>query len=114
MLLPARGPTSSNINPVETNMTDTINKFTSAALVEKIRERNTLAGTKAEIETNISRVFDAVNELTKAPGSSVRVAGFGTFAKKHKPERNARNPQSGEPIKVAAKDVLTFKPGKPA
>jgi nucleoid DNA-binding protein len=89
-----------------------INRFTSNALVEKIRERNTVCGTKHDVETAVSRVFDALTELTKETGSTVRVVGFGTFEKKHKPERNAVNPQTREPIKVAAKDVLTFKPAK--
>lgn len=52
--------------------------------------------------------FEAVVELCKA-GEDVRIQGFGTFKKQHKDARYARNPRTGETVKVAAKDVLHFK-----
>ena len=90
-----------------------LNSCSSGPLVAAMRERNSTI-TESEAKLAVARVFDSVIELTKTPGASLRVAGFGTFTNKHKPERTARNPSNGESIKVAAKDVVVFKPGKSA
>ena len=39
--------------------------------------------------------------------------GFGKFKVKETPEREGRNPASGERIKIAASKKLTFSPAKP-
>lgn len=93
-------------------MSDTINRYTSTALVERMRQRNSLI-TKSEAELAVSRVFDAVKSLADEDGP-VRVANFGTFKKKFKPERQGRNPATGEAIRIAAKNVLSFTPAKGA
>jgi DNA-binding protein HU-beta len=38
--------------------------------------------------------------------------GFGTFKKIYRKERNGRNPQTGEPIKIMEKNVVKFWAGK--
>jgi DNA-binding protein HU-beta len=38
--------------------------------------------------------------------------GVGRFKIKHKPERQARNPKTGEAITVAARNVVRFMPSK--
>jgi DNA-binding protein HU-beta len=38
----------------------------------------------------------------------VSVAGFGKFSKKAKPARMARNPKTGEQVKVAASNAVKF------
>ena len=45
-------------------------------------------------------------------GDKVQLVGFGTFAVKARAERTARNPRTGETIKVAAAKVPTFAAGK--
>jgi DNA-binding protein HU-beta len=40
------------------------------------------------------------------------LAGFGTFTVTDRKEREGRNPQTGEPIKIGATKVVKFKPGK--
>ena len=45
-------------------------------------------------------------------GDQVSLVGFGTFAVKHRAARTGRNPQTGAEIKIAAKNVVKFKPGK--
>lgn len=44
-------------------------------------------------------------------GNSVPVTGFGTFKVVHRPQRTTRNPQTGEPITVPAKDLAKWTPG---
>ena len=43
---------------------------------------------------------------------SVVFTGFGTFATKERAARVGRNPQTGKEIKIPAKTVVVFKPGK--
>lgn len=45
-------------------------------------------------------------------GDKVSLVGFGTFYVKTKEERNGRNPRTGEKIRIPAKSVVAFKPGK--
>ncbi len=47
-----------------------------------------------------------------AVGEQVRLSGFGNFALRDKKERPGRNPKTGERIPVAARRVVTFRPGK--
>ena len=45
-------------------------------------------------------------------GDSVGLIGFGTFEVKHRPARTGRNPQTGDPLDIPAKNVPAFKAGK--
>lgn len=56
-------------------------------------------------------LFTAILETCKIEGKVV-IKGFGTFAKKHKEARKARNPKTGEIVDVAPKDVFVFKASK--
>ena len=49
---------------------------------------------------------------TLANGGKVELKGFGTFSVKERAERTGRNPQTGEPIQIAASKTPTFKAGK--
>ncbi len=46
-----------------------------------------------------------------AVGEQVRLSGFGNFELRDKKERPGRNPRTGEKIPVAARRVVTFRPG---
>ncbi len=61
------------------------------------------------------RALDAVIEsITGAlqEGDSVMLVGFGTFAVKDRAARTGRNPQTGNPIEIAAAKIPGFKAGK--
>lgn len=45
-------------------------------------------------------------------GEKVSLVGFGSFVFRHRPGHKARNPRTGEPVVVPAKNVLYFKPGR--
>ena len=53
-------------------------------------------------------VFDAIKDRVEW-GEKVRIKGFGTFQMKTRAARTARNPGTGEEVKVPEKTVLTFK-----
>jgi DNA-binding protein HU-beta len=50
------------------------------------------------------------NALKK--GEKIQLVGFGSFQVRAKRARKGRNPQTGDPITIAARKVLKFKPGK--
>ena len=47
-----------------------------------------------------------------ASGEEISLPGFGKFKVKDTPEREGRNPTSGEKIKIAASKKLTYSPAK--
>ena len=80
-----------------------------AELVAKISEDTDLTKTQA------NAVLDSfVDNVTKAlrEGGKVTLVGFGTFSVSNRIERNGRNPQTGQSIKIKAKKVAKFKAGK--
>lgn len=61
------------------------------------------------------RAVDAVVETVTSAlkeGDQVVLVGFGTFAVKDRAARTGRNPQTGEPIQIAAAKIPSFKAGK--
>ena len=80
-----------------------------AALVDKVNEA--LGTTKVQAESIVDLVFDSItSSLTK--GDEVSIAGFGIFSAKQRAARSARNPRTGEMVKVAAMKVPKFRAAK--
>jgi len=50
-----------------------------------------------------------IERETANDGDSIRVSGLGTFRRKAKAARTARNPRTGAPVAVPARSVLVFK-----
>ena len=78
-------------------------------LVQKIAETNEL--TKQQAADILDTVLDSIGDAIAA-GDKVQLLGFGTFEKRERPARTARNPRTGETIEIAAASVPAFKPGK--
>jgi len=58
-----------------------------------------------------SFMANVTNALKKKDGK-ITLVGFGTFAKVRRKARKGRNPQTGEPLKIKARNAVTFKAGK--
>lgn len=56
--------------------------------------------------------FTAAVQKTLKKDDKVTLVGFGTFSVSKRQARKGRNPQTGDAIKIAAKNVAKFKPGK--
>ncbi len=67
--------------------------------------------TKTQANTALNSFVDAVAKSLKK-GDKVTLVGFGTFAVSKRAARNGRNPRTGESIKIKARKVARFKPGK--
>ncbi len=62
-----------------------------------------------------AEIFDVIFEEIKAAirkDGRFSIPGFGTFTKKERAAREGRNPQTGEPIKIAASTTIAFKAAK--
>ncbi len=80
-----------------------------ADLVKRMAE---IAGTtKANAEKLLDAFMQAVQEAISKEDKVVLV-GFGTFQVVKRAERTGRNPRTGQPLKIPAKKVVKFNPGK--
>ena len=55
----------------------------------------------------VDSIFEAIKETLES-GEDVLISGFGKFSVKEKQERTGRNPQTGEPMMLAPRKVVTF------
>ncbi len=83
--------------------------LTKTDLVEAIAEEAGL--TKADAERALGAFIEVISKNLKR-GKSVQITGFGTFERRVRKARKARNPQTGEEIKVPRTKVPAFKAGK--
>ncbi|MBC8739754.1 HU family DNA-binding protein [Paraburkholderia sp. UCT31] len=78
---------------------------TKADIIEQV------AGKTGATKGDTGRFFDALVEvITEAldANESVSLTGLGTFSVKHRAARTARNPRTGEAVKVAASRSARF------
>lgn len=81
-----------------------------AELAAEIANRTN--NTKKSVEEMLQALTEVVVE-TVAKGDRVTLVGFGTFERRNRNARETNNPQKpGEKIKVPAKQVPAFSPGK--
>jgi DNA-binding protein HU-beta len=79
-------------------------------LVSEVAKRTGLS--KADVGRVIDAAIDTVR-TTVVDGERVTLADFGTFERKHRNRRIARNPRRPNvPIVVPARDLPSFTPGK--
>lgn len=65
---------------------------------------------KAAAEKALNGMLMAVTDAL-SNGDKVTLVGFGTFSTAKRSARKAKNPRTGELIKIPAKTVAKFKPG---
>ncbi len=80
--------------------------LTKAQIVENLFGKNIF--TKGESAHIIETLFEIVKQTLES-GEDVLISGFGKLAVHEKHQRRGRNPQSGEPIMLAPRRVITFK-----
>ena len=65
---------------------------------------------KAQAGAAVDAVFATITEALKA-GDEVRIVGFGNFVVTERAASEGRNPQTGEPLKIAASKQPKFSAG---
>ncbi len=79
--------------------------LTKADLAEKLYE---LVGlNNREAKEMVEAFFKEISDCL-VRGEEVKLAGFGVFNMRNKPERPGRNPKTGEEIPITARRVVTF------
>lgn len=79
-------------------------------LVQKLQEE--MAPARAsDVEQAVDIVLEEI-ATALAEGGRVELRGFGAFSVRKREARTGRNPRTGATVKVAAKRVPFFKPGK--
>jgi DNA-binding protein HU-beta len=82
--------------------------MTKAELIDKVSKDAKV--TKAAAGKSIDAIIDGITKALKK-GDRVSLIGFGTFSISKRKARTGRNPQTGKPIKIAARKVARFKAG---
>lgn len=84
--------------------------MTRSELIEKIANKNPHLMIK-DVERIVAVVFDKIiNSL--AQGDRVEFRGFGAFSVRQRTPRIAKNPRTGEQVKVEERNIPHFKTGK--
>ncbi len=84
--------------------------MTKTDLAQKIAEDTNISKKDATFAVN-SFMDNVAKELKKKDGK-VTLVGFGTFSKVKRKAREGRNPQTGAPLVISARNAIKFKPGK--
>jgi len=88
-----------------------MNKAELANRLWELHSKKGMDVSKKHAEEIVDFVFDSITECLKK-GDEVSIAGFGTFVVKNRKARDARNPRTGETVKVPAMKVPKFRAGK--
>jgi len=84
--------------------------MTKAELIEKMASDANV--TKVAAGAVLDSFMANVTKALKKKDGKVTLVGFGTFQKARQKARKGRNPQTGAPLKIKARNVVKFKAGK--
>lgn len=84
--------------------------MTKAELIEKMANEADIS--KVAAGKALDSFVDGITKTLKKKDGKVTLVGFGTFQKSRRKARKGRNPQTGEMLKIKARNVVKFKPGK--
>jgi DNA-binding protein HU-beta len=77
-------------------------------LIDAIAEKT--GWSRSEAQQALTAVIDVISDNV-ASGEKVSITGFGSFEKRERAARTARNPQTGEAIKVKKTQTPKFTAG---
>ncbi len=84
--------------------------MTKSELIEQLSDGHEILN-KRDAETVINLIFGGI-ETALAQGDRVEIRGFGSFSVRERDAREARNPKSGELVKIPSRKTPFFKTGK--
>lgn len=85
--------------------------MTKADLVEQVTEAIGPGITKKDCALVVDGFLAAVKRAL-ANGNHIEIRGFGTFKVRKRKARKARNPRTGDAVRVPSRSVAVFKPSK--
>lgn len=84
--------------------------MTKSELIEKVVQSHGMLNIRVS-EIVVNTVFESIEEALKS-GDKVEIRGFGSFTIRERLGREARNPKSGEVVRIPSKKTPFFKTGK--
>jgi len=84
--------------------------MTKSELIERLSFESTSLN-KKESELIVNTIFDSIGGAL-IDGERVEIRGFGSFTVRERDAREARNPKSGEIVRIPCKKTPFFKTGK--
>lgn len=78
-------------------------------LIDEVHSKNYNL-TRVDVDRVVTEAFEVIKSVV-ASGDHVRLGKFGTFELKVRTARLGRNPKTGEPVKVPAIKVPSFRAG---
>ena len=78
-------------------------------LIEELSDKTGF--TKSDTQKFLNAYIEAIQKALRK-GNEVQLVGFGTFKVTKRKARTGRNPQTGKELKIPAKTVPSFRPGK--
>ena len=94
---------------IKLNQPDSNGTLVKADIVDLVYEK--VGFTRQEAAQAVDILFEEIKSCL-AQGENVRISRFASFVLRRKNARNARNPKTGETIRINSRTVLTFKPSK--
>lgn len=83
--------------------------LTKADIVARVYAQGQL--TKAEASNSVEKSLSLIKEALDS-GDEVLVSGFGKWTVREKNQRRGRNPQTGDPLTLPPRRVVTFRPSR--
>lgn len=83
--------------------------MTKADIVDSVANEHELS--KRQANEIVDLILDEITTALKG-GEKVQLIPFGSFVVRERKARTGRNPQTGEVLKIAARKVPAFAPGK--
>lgn len=82
-------------------------------ICERANKSKLMKGNLTQLATKeiVQWTFEAIIDTLVEEGR-IELRNFGVFEVKQRKPRKARNPKTGDPVSVEAKNVVTFQPGK--
>lgn len=81
----------------------------NSKLTKRVQESAGLS--KLDAEKAIQATLLSIKELAIEDGK-LTIQGYGTFSNVAKPAREGRNPKTGQPVTIPAREVFSFKGAK--
>jgi DNA-binding protein HU-beta len=78
-------------------------------LIKQVADESAL--TNAQAKKAFNAVFQVITKCLQK-GEDVAIVGFGIFKVRKMPARTGRNPRTGDPINISAKNTSTFATSK--
>ncbi len=85
--------------------------MTKADLVQQVADAIGPGVTRKDCALVVDGFLNAIKQAVAA-GENIEIRGFGTFKVRRRKARMARNPRTGDPVRVPARAVPVFKPSR--